>query len=152
MESGESSFKINSDELHDPQLARIAWLRAAYLAAFAVMGYRYILRPSLDIVRKQICEPEVTYIQKFRATIPPQDQPVIENGIMRISEPAWQGSWAFKMGRYVVFLPLAEDTTFYARIEEKFKGQEVVEIKSSEAWEWPVWPSFSIDPDEERKG
>lgn len=33
-------------------------LRAAFLIAFALLGYRYALHPSLEVVRRQILEPE----------------------------------------------------------------------------------------------
>jgi hypothetical protein len=39
------------------RLARVSELRDAYLATFAWLGYRYILRSSLDVVRQQIRDP-----------------------------------------------------------------------------------------------
>lgn len=36
------------------QRARVSWMRSAYLCAFALLGYRYILRPTLDPVHAEI--------------------------------------------------------------------------------------------------
>jgi hypothetical protein len=39
-----------------PELALVGWITSAYLFAFYSLGYRYILHPSLDIVRSYILE------------------------------------------------------------------------------------------------
>lgn len=43
---------------HDPWLEAIGWLRVAYLFAFAALGYNFVLRSSLEIVRQQIQRPD----------------------------------------------------------------------------------------------
>lgn len=50
-------FRVHSRVRYDPRLAQVAELKAAFLAAFAVFGYRYALSPALIKVRKQIWAP-----------------------------------------------------------------------------------------------
>jgi HNH endonuclease len=45
--------------------AKISYLRAGYLAAFAAFGYSAIWWPSFDRVRQQICEPDVDHINPY---------------------------------------------------------------------------------------
>jgi hypothetical protein len=45
--------------------ARIALLRAGYLAAFAAFGYRYIFQERLNVVREQIANPDTDLIDRF---------------------------------------------------------------------------------------
>lgn len=58
-----------SDRFH-PRAATVAYLRDAYLAAFAVWGYSYILAPQLEIVRRQIAAPRDALITRFHYVDP----------------------------------------------------------------------------------
>ena len=49
----------------DPWLARVGALRAAYIAAFAKLGYKYIATKSLDSVRQQLLAPNERIIQGY---------------------------------------------------------------------------------------
>lgn len=51
------TFQLNFTKRYTGAAVRAGWLRAAYLVAFAKLGYRYILQPQLDPVRRQIHEP-----------------------------------------------------------------------------------------------
>lgn len=53
--------------IYDSGMELVSGLRDAYLIAFSALGYRYILRPELDAVRRQIQEPEVAHIRAFRS-------------------------------------------------------------------------------------
>lgn len=52
------------------QRARTSWLRSAYLAFFAALGYRFILRPELEAVRRAITSPDQLLIERFRIIAP----------------------------------------------------------------------------------
>jgi hypothetical protein len=43
---------------HDPLRAGLGWLRAAYLAAFAMYGYAYVLQPAFNSLRAAIGNPD----------------------------------------------------------------------------------------------
>ena len=134
-------------DAHKPQPARVAWLRAGYLALFAVTGYGYIFDPALGIIRKQIEEPDVEHIPAFLADL--QGYPLTERRIMRVDEPEWHRSWAVQIGRHLVFLPLAGDTASYERLAKQSGNNERrARVTASESWSWPTWPTFGIEPDD----
>lgn len=65
--SGEDMIITLTVPTYNWELDLVSGLRDAYLIAFAALGYRYILRPELDAVRRQIQEPHVAHIQAFRS-------------------------------------------------------------------------------------
>ncbi len=54
LEGGNATFKLEGNVGFIDELARASDLRDAYLAAFALLGYRYILWPDLDPARELI--------------------------------------------------------------------------------------------------
>ncbi|CAL9481943.1 hypothetical protein SUDANB108_03071 [Streptomyces sp. enrichment culture] len=49
----------------DEARARISWIRAAYLAAFAALGWSYIFRSVMDPYRKQLQQPDVSVVPTY---------------------------------------------------------------------------------------
>ncbi len=119
---------------------QIGWLRAGYLAVFAVLGYGYVLQPPLALVRKQLDEPTNMIIPKFYAHCGRANRN--ERRIVIVNEPAEFRSIAVQMGRHIVFLPAPGDSTFYNRLATEssrnvqFEGREL---------EWPKQPNFRVD-------
>lgn len=58
-----TEIELTFDEPFSERHATIGWLRAAYLVAFAALGYRYVLRPAFDDLRRQIAEPDSELIR-----------------------------------------------------------------------------------------
>jgi len=140
----QSTFNVSfAKDLYLPRRANVAWLRHAYLALFAVAGYRYIFQPGLGIVRKQIQEPDTEHIPVFLATLP-GEHPWSERRIGLIREPESLRSWAVQYGRYVAFLPKPGDTEFYARMAEDAHAREQVRL-TGEAIAWPTEPLFGVE-------
>lgn len=138
-----STFNINfAKDSYLPRRANVAWLRHAYLALFAVAGYRYIFRPGLGIVRKQIQEPDTEHIPVFLAALPGA-HPWSEQRIGFIREPEPLQSWAVQFGRYVAFLPKAGDTEFYTRMAEDARAREQARV-TGESIAWPTEPLFGL--------
>jgi hypothetical protein len=99
--------------------ARIAWTRAAYLASFAIMGYRYILQPELAQVRAQIANPDD---ESLPGTVTISlDGDVGARRLWLIEEPAWLKSIAVRMRRRTVFLPVTPDPDFFHRLAPQLK-------------------------------
>jgi hypothetical protein len=88
-------------------------LRSAYLAFFAALGYRFIVRPELDVVRDRIKNPESNALPTFRVI---QHNAVTEPALIRIDTPEVFQSYAMFYGRNVIFLPLYGDHELYARL------------------------------------
>lgn len=58
-------LSVTSSTRYHQHAAKVADLRAAYLAAFALLGYRYAFHPQLAIVREQIASPKDKIIDEF---------------------------------------------------------------------------------------
>ncbi len=128
---------------HAAHHARVSWLRSAYLAMFAVLGYRYIFQPGLAIVRRQIREPETEHIPTFLCVLP-GDHPWSERRIIKVLEPEWQQCWAVQMGRYMAFLPKPADTALYDRIATARREGADQAIVHGDTFDWPERPTLGI--------
>lgn len=59
------TFNIEAVDHFNKHKVKISYLKSAYLAAFAALGYGYILRKELDIIREQIQNPEKKIIPQI---------------------------------------------------------------------------------------
>lgn len=126
--------------------ALLGWLRAAYLAAFAALGYRYILRPQLALVREQLQKPDDRVIEDFSATMP--RAPATERRLLLVEKPTALRSLTVQMGRHLVFLPgLDSDADLYTRLtRERAAKNELFHAKlSGKTIPWPGRPEFALD-------
>jgi hypothetical protein len=108
---------------HSPRRARLSMLRAGYVALFARLGYLYVWRRELDVVRDQIRRPTEDLITNFYLYRP--DQLHDARAILIIKEPDWLRSYAVQMGRHLVFLPRSGDHDLYTRIAEHLGRAQV---------------------------
>lgn len=139
-----NEFGVEFEQRFQYRSALISWLRAGYLAAFAALGYRYIGRESLKVVREQIRAPNFDIINFFSSTS--VDAPSDERGILLIEDPATLRSVSVRMGRYMVFLPtLDADEHFYARLETEAKTLGRIHAASGKTIPWPNRPKFLLD-------
>jgi hypothetical protein len=123
----------------------IGWLRAAYLGAFAALGYRYILHEALNCVREQIRTPNVTLIKSFSVSVPAASPQ--ERLLAMLEEPPEIRSLIVRMGAHMVFLPEPDtnELDFYQRIEDgvaRLAGRAACTGKSIP---WPTRPIFALD-------
>ena len=119
--------------------AEASWLRSAYLGFFAALGYRFVFRSELEIVRKRIKDP-ATKAFGFRI-VRPERAPESLLTVMKMPE-AFR-SFAMIYGQHVVFLPLYGDTDLYARLAKQPSGH--VEMTSQAAYSFPDRPLFLHD-------
>jgi hypothetical protein len=141
-----TTITFTSHELWSPQASDISWLRAAYLAAFAVLGYRYIANADLDPVRAAFDEPHT-----FPSPIPVRTEPHeprTRRELFVVTEPAWLHAIVVRIGRHTVFLPARfPDPDFFDRITGDLRsGRDGL----AGTWEivqfgWPRSPEFRMD-------
>jgi len=125
---------------YSPQRAATAWLRSAYLVFFATLGYRFIWRPELDVVRRRIADPSSKEHLPFRV-IHPRDE-AAEPTLMRVDEPLAFRSYLMVFGRNLVFLPRYGDAELYNRLAEQPSG----DVKfNGIIYPWPTGPLFLHD-------
>src|SRR5438552_3370473 len=89
---------------YDEPRARAALLRSAYIAAFALLGYRYILRSALDVVRDQIAKPDADLIPRFSLHLGGAE-PRTHRLIISVTQPASLRCVLVGIGDQAVFLP-----------------------------------------------
>ena len=123
--------------------AGVSWLRSAYLAAFAVYGYRYALRKVMDIVRNQVANPDDEIIR--RSSVRLTNVTVAADGVIRLTEPTWAEGVGVKMGEVFVFLPLRDDDSdFYERLAREGVNGRQVNIRG-DGYTLPTGPVYSLD-------
>jgi hypothetical protein len=137
-------FKINfNKDRYHAQLAKVSYLRAAYLVAFAQYGYACILHPSWAQVRQQIQNPKDEIITRFRLVMPGVDDR--ERRLMIIKEPEWARSLGVQFGPMFVFLPLRGDAGLYDRLKSTPEGGSGnVQVSGTELY-WPTKPIHAWD-------
>lgn len=121
----------------DMRKARIGYLRSAYLIAFAALGYRFALSPSLDAVRKQLLDVDSKLLEKFYWTL---RNPKAEGRHLVIMEKPVV-SLCVQFDRTVIMLPgRSDEEEFYKDLQARFKGDlSVREIA------WPRGLKLALD-------
>jgi hypothetical protein len=120
--------------------AATSWLRSAYLAFFTLLGYRFILRPEMQVVRNRITHPESELPSRFRIICP---QPVREAQLVQIDAPAELRSFAMFYDRNIVLLPQYGDPDLYDRLVRQPNAEMIT--ASGGIFDWPTKPSFLHD-------
>jgi hypothetical protein len=87
-----------------PRRASIGWMRSAYLAAFAVYGYRYVLQPAFGPLRAAIADPDGAGFDPVLLRTPDED--ALDPLIVEVTAPAvLAGCRAVAFGPRLVLLP-----------------------------------------------
>lgn len=125
-----------------PKRAETSWLRTAYLAFFASLGYQFIMRPELQDVRDKFKDPLGHPLAGFRALIPPAER-LPEPTLMLVQDPEPFRSYAMFYERNVVFLPRRGDDRLYGRLADQPAGHV---SWTGRRIPWPTsGPTFSAD-------
>ena len=131
---------------HDRESASVSWLRAAYIIAFATLGYRFVLGEAYHAVREKIADPKSTEtIEAFKLTDPAA--PADARTIAIIREPEHMRGLAVRMGRHLVFLPGPTDTSFYDKLKQHKTRSGSGARVTVRGWEipWPRRPELWFD-------
>jgi len=132
---------------YDRVSAHVGWLREAYLVAFAVFGYRYMLDPALEPVRQQLARPREQLISTFKVEDRKHGADLRLFSV--INEPDWLRSVAIQFGHRTVFLPQLGDPDLYPRLDHRRQAigsnREQVEL-GGQVWDaWPNRPLHLMD-------
>ncbi|WP_326663476.1 hypothetical protein [Streptomyces canus] len=101
--------------------ARISWIRAAYLAAFAALGWGYIFRGVMDPYRKQLQQPDASIVPTYILRDP--NAPPEERRVLLVDRPDELRSVAVVMGEHTVFLPSLFQPMTCGELAEAFASQ-----------------------------
>ena len=97
------AIKSTVGDRYHPERANLSWTRAAYLAAFAIFGWRYIMRPALIPVRRQLLDAESKILPLLKSYSP--DALPDASRILVVREPHELRGIFVAMGRHGVLLP-----------------------------------------------
>jgi hypothetical protein len=106
-QSTDFRFTVTPQLRYFPDRARVSWIRTAYLAAFALFGWKYILQPALQPIREQLMNPS-TITLPLLSMYDPNGDPA-RHEIWAIKQPTEHRSLLVISGQQGVFLPLAND-------------------------------------------
>lgn len=138
-----SEVKASFDLKLDERRLRIGWMRAAYLVAFAALGYRYVLHPSLDRLRQQIRDPD---LDGFIAPIAIDYDAPLDRRMLFLTEGDDDvAGLLVGVGKRRVWLPHIADDGYPARVDKmRFVnvGPRQVDGKFIE---WPRRARFLLD-------
>ncbi|WP_343448823.1 HNH endonuclease [Micromonospora oryzae] len=128
--------------------ARYSWIRSAYLAAFAALGWSYIFRPVMRPVIDQFKDPTANVLPTYMFRDPSAGPDF--RRILLVDDPDELRCVAVAMGELVVFLPGLFRPQTWAQLAEAFgrlRGAEdrlTVNLNGKEV-PWPRWPMYFLD-------
>lgn len=133
-------FKIGF-EAFDQGLVRLSWLRAAYLAWFAALGYRFILRSEMAPIRAKIRHFDSTAAPlRFRMLVRNQ---TLRPQLVIIDEPSELRCFAMLYEFNAILLPRVGDSDLYERLAKR--PDSFSENLSGFEVPWPSGPAFAWD-------
>lgn len=132
-----------------PSRANVSYFRSAYFAAFAALGWRYILRPALAPIREQFQNFDEQTFPKLIGDDPNSDDNTRK--IMVVESPEDLCSVVVVIGRYSVFLPDPWGTLTCDQLEES-----ITRLRDENGWirgldlrgqsaPWPRKPMYLLD-------
>jgi hypothetical protein len=100
-------FGLRLTERMLPVRAQLSWVRAAYLAAFAALGWRYVFLRYLEPLRAQLADPTAELLPPLAMVdlAAPRDR----RQLLLVREPHELRSLAVVLGHHTVYLPGLED-------------------------------------------
>jgi hypothetical protein len=142
-----SSFELRFRVRRNPRRAGLGWLRSAYLAAFAVYGYRYALQPAFGPLRAAIADPGGGFFDPVILRSP--DEGALDPLIVEVTAPASLGGCrAVLFGPRLVLLPpwrAPED--WFATLRERVtvESAKSLTVVSLIGRRFPEYPMYLTD-------
>ncbi|WFE27639.1 HNH endonuclease [Solwaraspora sp. WMMD791] len=128
--------------------ARYSWIRSAYLAAFAALGWSYVLRPVMKPITDQLRNPtaEVLPTYMFRDLSAPPEL----RRILLVDDPDELRCVAVAMGEFVVFLPGLFRPLTWPQLADAFGERRNIDnqltvILNGKEMSWPHSPTYFLD-------
>jgi hypothetical protein len=130
------------------RFTKLSWLRAAYLGAFALYGYRYVLQPAFDPLRAAIADP---HDESFEPVVRqgPRDATVLDPTIAEVTAPDALVGWrVVTFGPRVVFLPpWSAPPDWFANLDAVLQAQrgDSISVNMLTSYQFPTRPMHLTD-------
>ena len=144
--AGRFSFTIHTR--FDESRARLSIIRSAYLAAFAALGWSYILQSEMQQIRDQLMKPDDAILDTYVFRDP--DSATSVRRMILVADPDELRCLAVTIGEYSVFLPgwprpkTWDETSATFGRECEADGRLNCELKGKEV-PWPKKPMYFLD-------
>ena len=142
----EIEFQVGHTRRIDGDAAAWSWIRSAYLAAFAVYGYRFALLRVLEPVRLRLASPQPAPAPQLVVEVP--SMPSGPPRMFLVREPEHVRGLMVSFGRVRVFLPAWHFPRQVGDIE-----QGVIALRTGAnprllvaEIAWPTEPQYLLDP------
>lgn len=129
----------------DERRVNLGWARAAYLIAFAALGYRYILQPSLDSLRAQIADPAEDGFVCPVASEP--DAAADRRALFLVDDAKGLRGLHVGIGRRRIWLPHLRDPDYVQRVTSYRHQNAQPEHVEAHFIKWPDHARFAMDAD-----
>lgn len=147
--SGETGFKvtISARMKYDPARARLSWMRTGYLVAFALLGWKYILRSTLQPIRDHLAgasTSELPILSAYDAERDPRGRQ-----IWIVQQAHGRECLLVAVGQHMMFLPGPEDFRTLEEISASIGARANEELQyslSGKLLPWPSGPLHLLDP------
>jgi hypothetical protein len=130
-----------------PTAARLSWVRAAYLAAFAAFGWRYAFLACLNPLRAQFAAPTERILPPIAFFDP--DGPRERRQLLVVQEPTQMRSLAVVLGRHTVFLPWVTEPKPFDELAATLQWYSALPGPQRECVRkhvpWPTEPRYALD-------
>jgi hypothetical protein len=128
--------------------ARVSWIRAAYIIAFARFGWNYVFQNALEPMRRHFKDPTSATLPILSMTDPGADPARRE--LWLIKEPIAQQCIMVVMGQQRVLLPLPADPRSLEDLSTAWVGDHDLTQPAQFSYtgtllHWPDKPSYSFD-------
>jgi HNH endonuclease len=140
-------FTVTPQLRYFPDRARVSWIRTAYLAAFALFGWKYILQPALQPIREQLMNSSTITLPLLSMYDPNGDPGRHE--IWAIKQPTEHRSLLVISGQQGVFLPVPNDPRSLEELARSLgaRANEPVHYAFiGDMFPWPSRPEHLLDP------
>lgn len=130
--------------------ARVSWVRSAYLAAFAALGWTYILQESLAQIRDQFKPGENAAFPEITRYEPGADPD--RRQILLVTKPSDCASVLIAIGSHLLFLPAVgkpcspSDLADALRVRYQHAHDSQTQVTfTGTAISWPENPKYAVD-------
>ena len=123
--------------------ADVAWLKSAYMVAFATWGYMYAFAPGLRIVLRQLERYDEAIIPHFKLRNVAAARKSRE--LLYVRRPRELEGVAVWIGQHIVLLPPdGRDMTFYERVAPILGRAQNITLQGDQYY-WPTEPKHTLD-------
>ncbi|GGU51533.1 hypothetical protein GCM10010498_05740 [Streptomyces cavourensis] len=141
-------FTVKATERFVAWRAAVSWVRAAYLASFAALGWSYVFRPELDPVRHQLLNPDSETLP--RLALIDLNAKSDRRVMMLVRTPEELRSMLVVIGHYSILLPGIDNPLSCQELSEEIlrrshPGGADSATLEGEAIPWPTQPEYRRD-------